>query len=224
MALPMLAVLIALGSWQLERRAWKLALIAEMQARLTAPEIALDALPDGPARDYRRVVVSGRFDHAKEVYWLTTGPEPEGEPGYHVITPLLREDGPAILIDRGFVPVALRDALNRPQGQAEGPVTIKGILRESQPAGLFTPPDDPGRRLIYARNIPRIAAEIGLAPVMPVFIEADAAANPGGYPLGGQTVLALRNEHLQYALTWFGLAAALVIVYLLYHRSRGRLG
>jgi len=222
MVLPMLAVLIGLGSWQLQRRDWKLQLIAEMQARLSAPEVALDALPSD-AGEYRRVTVSGDFDHAREVYWLTPGPD-GGEPGFHVITPLLRAGKPAVLIDRGFVPVALKDPANRPQGQRTGPVTVHGILRQSQPPGAFTPKDEPAQRLVYTRDVARIAAELGLGPAEAVFIEADASPNPGGYPLGGQTVVTLRNEHLSYAITWFGLAGALMMVYLLYHRSRGRLG
>ena len=222
MVLPMLAVLIGLGTWQLQRLHWKLALVAGMQSRLAAPEVPFEALSPG-TNEYRRVTVTGRFDHTREVYWLTPGPE-GGAPGFHVITPLLREGAPVLLIDRGFVPAGLKDPASRPQGQIDGSVTVHGILRESQKPGPFTPKDDPGRRLIYSRDVPVLAAELGLGATEPVFVEADARPNPGGYPQGGQTRVTLRNEHLSYAVTWFGLAAALVMVYLLYHRSRGRFG
>lgn len=221
-ALPMLAVLIALGLWQLDRREWKLGLMAEIEERLAAPEAALADLPAGASVAYRRAAATGRFDHAKEVFWLAPGPG--GEPGYHVITPLLREEGPALLVDRGFIPQALKDPSTRAPAQSPGEVTIRGILRESQAAGFATPQADWPKRLVYVRNVAEIARGLSVDPVLPYFLEADATPNPGGYPLGGQTKVVLRNPHLSYAVTWFGLAAALVMVYLLYHRSRGRLG
>jgi surfeit locus 1 family protein len=221
MTLPMLAVLIGLGSWQLERLHWKLGLIAEMDARLHGPEQPLEALSTQDRVDYRRVSVTGTFDYSHELFWLTPGPD--GEPGYHLLTPLTLTDGALLIVDRGFIPAALKDPGTRVQSRPAGPVTLQGIARDSQKPGAFTPPDDPGQGLIYARDMERIAAGTGLPKVLPFFVEADATPNPGGYPLGGQTKVTLRNEHLNYAITWFGLAAALVMVYLLYHRSKGRL-
>jgi surfeit locus 1 family protein len=226
MALPTLAVLIGLGTWQLERREWKLGLIAEMEVRLHEPprpvmELAQMAR-EGRSIAYRRAEAKGRFNGARELFWFTPGPE--GEPGYHLIVPLRLEAGGVLLVDRGFIPAALKDPALRPQSRLQGPVRIDGIVRDSQKPGPFTPADAPAESLVFARDVPQMAGLLGLTDVLPFFVEADAALNPGGYPIGGQTQVTLRNEHLQYALTWFGLAAALVIVYLLYHRKNGRLG
>lgn len=224
--LPALALLVALGAWQLERREWKLALIAAQEAQLSAPPVALEALSAAQARgesiDYRPVVARGRFDHAHELYLFR--PSREGEGGYHVITPLLRDGKPPVLVDRGYVPAALRDPDLRKAGNIKGPLTVRGIARESEKGGPFTPRDEPEKRLFFARDVEAMAAAIGLEGPEPFFVEADATENPGGWPKGGQTAIALRNPHLGYALTWFGLAVVLIAVYLAYHRARGRLG
>ena len=225
-AVPVFAVLVALGVWQLERRAWKLDLIATMQTRLAAPEVPVAALEveAGKGRDvgYRPTVAEGAFDYAQTLFWV--GPGPHGEPGYHVLTPLIPASGPPVIVDRGFVPVERKDEVSRPQGT----VTVRGIARMSQPGGLFTPPAEAKEHLVFTRDVPRMAQLMALGAPAPFFIEARPGAGeptfPPVYPLAGQTQIQLRNEHLQYALTWFGLAATLLIVYLLYHRSRGRLG
>jgi surfeit locus 1 family protein len=224
--LPAFALLLALGVWQLERRERKLALIAEMTAQLAEPPVSLEALARAHAAgervDYRPVIAHGRFDNAHELYLFR--PSRAGEGGYHVITPLLRDDDLPVLVDRGFVPPTRLDPATRSAGNLEGLVTLRGIARESEKAGPFTPANEPDTNLWFTRDAAAMAAAAGLGQVEPFFIEADAAENPGGFPIGGQTEVTLKNPHLGYALTWFGLAAALVFVYLAYHRSQGRLG
>jgi surfeit locus 1 family protein len=219
---PAFAMMVALGVWQLERLQWKLELIATMQARLAAPELLVSSVATlaegGAGVDYWPTAVTGRFDYAHELRWLVPGPD--GVTGYHLLTPLIPEAGLPVIVDRGFVPVALTEAALRP----DGPQTIHGVARSSQPGGLFTPQGDAARHLIYSRDVPQMAALMGLSRTEPFFIEAKKYPGLPAYPLGGQTQVQLRNEHLQYALTWFGLAGALAIVYLLYHRKSGRLG
>ena len=98
-----------------------------------------------------------------------------------------------------------------------------GVWRTPDAVGFFTPQADKAMRVWYARDVAAIAKADRVVLAAPVIVEADATANPGGWPKGGQTVVQFRNEHLQYAITWFALAAALLGVYLAYHRSRGRL-
>jgi surfeit locus 1 family protein len=164
--------------------------------------------------------VTGRFLHDKELYLFAQGPR--GAFGVHVVTPLVQDNGEAVLVDRGFVPDALRDPRTRPAGQVAGEVSVTGVLRVSQQPGLFTPAPNTTTRLWFVKDVPTMAKAAGLA-LPPIVIEADATPNPGGWPLGGQTRVDFPNDHLQYAMTWFGLALALVGVYLVYHRSRGRL-
>ena len=216
------AILIGLGVWQLERLQWKLALIAEVNGHMAAAPISLDAaLKTGAdSMQYRRVALSGRFDNAKEAYVFTTGAA--GEPVYHVLAPFLTDDGHTLLVDRGFVPKDRLDPASRTP--VEGETRIVGVWRVPDAPGAFTPVPDQTHRIWYARDLHAIAAADHIKLAAPVVIEADAAPNPGGWPKGGQTVISFRNEHLSYAVTWFGLAAGLLGVYLAFHISKGRLG
>jgi surfeit locus 1 family protein len=145
-----------------------------------------------------------------------------GAVGVDVVTPMVQDNGETVLVDRGFVPEALRDPKTRAAGQVTGEVELTGVLRLSQKPGIFTPAPDQQTRLWFVKNVPEMAAAAAITSP-PVIIEADTAPNPGGWPLGGRTQIDFPNDHLQYAITWFGLALALTAVYLLYHRSKGRL-
>lgn len=218
------ALLSGLGVWQIERLHWKLALIAEVNRNLSAPPLTLrQALAMGYGKaQYHRVALKGRFDNSLENYVFTTGPG--GEAAYHVLTPFRLTDGRSLIVDRGYIPLALRDPRTRKAGELEGMQQIVGVWRMPNAPGLFTPPSDTKRRIWYARDVAAMAGADRLTLAAPVVVEADAASNPGGWPKGGQTVVRFRNQHLQYAVTWFALAAGLLIVYLAYHRAHGRLG
>jgi surfeit locus 1 family protein len=220
--IPALALLSGLGAWQLERLQQKEALIASVEAGLAAAPVPLSAIlkADQAAWEWRHVRVSGHFLHDREQYLFAQGPL--GATGVHVVTPLVMPDQKIVLVDRGFVPDALRDPLRRAKGQAAGDIELTGVLRLSERPGTFTPAPDPKTRLWFVRDIPAIAKAAGVH-VAPAMIEADSTPNPGGWPLGGQTRVDFPNDHLQYAITWFSLALVLFAIYFLYHHSRGRL-
>lgn len=218
-----LALTVGLGVWQLQRLEWKTGLIARIDARTHAAPVPLEAalargLDDA---EWRRVTVRGRFLHQGEMYLVTTGPH--GQSGLDVITPFASDNGRLVLVNRGFVPDAKRDPATRPAGQVAGDLAITGIARLSQDPGWFTPAPDPLRRLFFSRTVPAMAAMLGDKTVTPIFVEADATPNPGGYPIGGQTIADVPNNHLPYAITWFALALTLLAVYLVYHVKQGRL-
>ena len=198
----------ALGIWQVERLAWKLDLIARVDQRIHAPPVAVPASDqwsalDPQALEYRHVAAAGSFRHDREtlVNALT-----ERGAGYWVLTPLVTSTG-TILINRGFVPFDHADRPPRAAGSIDGPVTITGLLRLSEPRGRVLRRNNPAANRWYSRDVGAIAKARGLGTVAPFFIDADAAANPGGFPIGGLTVVTFRNAHLVYALTWFALAA-----------------
>jgi len=219
--LPGVALLVGLGVWQIQRLHEKEALIASVEAGMKAAPIPLaEALKLGAAAEYHHVRLMGRFLNDKELYLFSQGPM--GAVGVDVVTPLVQENGQTVLVDRGFVPEALHNPQMRSAGQVGNDTSVTGVLRLSQEPGLFTPAPNRQTRLWFVKNVPEMAASAGItAP--PVIIEADATPNPGGWPLGGRTQVDFPNDHLQYAMTWFGLALALTAVYLLYHRSKGRL-
>jgi surfeit locus 1 family protein len=204
-------VLIALGTWQVQRRAWKLDLIARVDERVQAPPAAppdpsIWSAKTAEASEYRHVIVRGSFRNDREtpVQAVTVL-----GPGYWILTPLETGTGSTILVNRGFVPSDRRDPATRPAGQPTGDVTVVGLLRLSEPHGGFLRSNDPAQNRWYSRDVQAIAAARDLGQVAPYFIDADGTANRGGLPVGGLTVVQFPNSHLIYALTWYGLAALL---------------
>jgi surfeit locus 1 family protein len=223
-----LAVLIGLGVWQLKRLAWKEGLIAQIQARSTGEPIKLaDALAmarKGRDPSYYRVRVDGRFHHAKELYLYSTSNE---RVGWEVITPLETADGDMVLVDRGFVPDELKDPSSRALGEVETVVTVTGIVRKPETQGLFMPDNEPAANRWFWRDLQGMARSnfpSGTIQVAPFFLEAEKSDVPGGWPEGGQSRLELPNNHLHYAITWFLMALAQLVIYGLYVRSVYRAG
>jgi len=216
------ALLCGLGAWQLERLQWKLALIATVNSHMAAAPVPLDRIlaMNRDEAQYRRVSLNGRFDHAREAYVFTTD---QGAAVYHVLTPLTTTDGKVLVVDRGEVSKEKLDPATRAAGNIEGEARVTGVWRVPDPPGAFTPTPDTAKRIWFSRDLAAIAAADHLTLAAPVVIEADAAPNPGGWPRGGQTVVSFRNQHLSYAVTWFGLALCLLGVWLAYHISRGRI-
>ncbi|WP_377292811.1 SURF1 family protein [Rhizobium sp. SG2393] len=213
------AILLSLGTWQVERLHWKEALIATIAERRAAPPVPLAEIEAAQSRgediDYRTVTVDGTFDHARERHFLATY---DGESGFYVFTPLMLPDGRSLFVNRGFVPYDRKDAAKRPEGQIAGQVTITGLARPPLAAkpSMLVPDNDTAKNVFYWKDLAAMTTSAGLDParVLPLFVDADATANPGGLPIGGVTQVDLPNNHLQYAVTWYGLALALAGVVL----------
>lgn len=208
LSLTAFVVLIALGVWQIERRTWKLALIDRVEQRVHAPAQPIPSPAAWPAvstanDEYRHVSLKGRFLHDRET--LVQAVIEEG-PGYWVLTPLLRDDGTQVLVNRGFVPSERRDASTRRDGNPAGPVEITGLLRMTEPKGGFLRNNVPQHNRWFSRDVTAIAAARRLENVAPFFVDADAGSQSASGPIGGLTVIRFPNNHLIYALTWFALA------------------
>jgi surfeit locus 1 family protein len=221
--IPALITLIGLGVWQLQRMEWKGDLIDRLQTRSDA---AAEALPPGTLEldewEFRRVALTGTFVHEDELHLLNRSLK--GNPGLHVITPFRRSDvpgNPIVLVNRGWVPFDLKERDTRARGLTDGEVRIEGIIRFQRPiTGLqrvFLPENEPDRNVWYSVDTDQMADQIGSE--LPNFYILDGNEDvPGLYPVGKQWRLDIRNDHLQYALTWFGLALGLLVIYIVYHR------
>lgn len=203
------AVLLGLGTWQVQRLFWKQDLIARVDARVTAAPVP----PPPPDRwneisaaedEYKHVIATGTLLHDKEVLVAAST---ERGPGYWVLTPLAQQNGAIVIVNRGFVTADQRAPALRSAGQAAGPTTISGLLRISEADSWILRKNDPAANRWYRRDPSAIAKARGLANVAPFFVDADATPNPGGWPVGGMTRISFANNHLIYALTWFALAA-----------------
>jgi len=212
-----------LGTWQLQRLEWKRSLIAQREAAVAAaPVDPPRTLWDARALEFHRVVAEGVFRHDKEIFLNAIGPK--GGAGFDVLTPLREAAGRVVFVNRGFVRTELKDPAKRAAAQPAATVRVAGLLRlppERKP-NWFVPDNRPDRNDWFWVDLAAMAAADGLADVAPFYIEANATPNPGGWPKGGVTPLALPNDHLQYAITWFSLAVAAIVIYLLSQRRGAR--
>jgi surfeit locus 1 family protein len=215
-------IMVGLGTWQVERLAWKNALIDRIESGLRAAPAPLPARVENPADwDFRRVSVTGRFLHDHELDLAARSMN--GRIGYQIVTPLKRDDGTLVLVNRGWVPLEKRDPASRPEGLPAGTVTVEGVARVPAERGWMQPDNDPATNMWFWYDIPAMAAQAGegAGEALPVVIEAGDAPNPGGFPIGGQTNVNIANNHLQYAFTWYSLAITLIVIYFVFHWRRG---
>jgi surfeit locus 1 family protein len=218
LTIAMLPILIGLGTWQLHRRVWKENLLASIAAGMNAPSIALaDRIDDPQGLQFHAVSVRGRLDpdHEFHLYGRTF----DGKAGIHLVVPLIRDSGDPVLVDRGFVPFDQGSTLAT-YAKPAGPVELPGVVRTPEPAGWFMPASRPDDNIWYSVDIAAMAAASGLS-LAPIYVAAKPSGDPG-WPrgTGGTEALGIRNEHLNYAIFWYSMAAALVAIYIL--SSRGR--
>ena len=216
-------LLLGLGTWQLQRLHWKEGLIAQREAGLKAAPVALPTtLDEAHALEFHPVRAEGQFRNDRE---LDLNLESKtGEAGFHIVTPLMLADGTALLVDRGFVPTELKAPETRTAGEPSGAIAVTGLVRlpSAGKPSWFTPDNDAGRNSWFYVDVAAMAQAAGAARVLPFYIDAGATPNPGGWPKGGQTLTDLPNNHLQYAITWYSLALALIVIYIRFARRRIR--
>ncbi|MBB4288751.1 surfeit locus 1 family protein [Rhizobium leguminosarum] len=212
-----LAILISLGTWQVERLHWKEGLLADIAARQAASPVPLADIEAiaaaGGDIEYRKVTATGRYINNKERHFFATW---RGQTGYYIYTPLELADGRALFVNRGFVPFDNKEPEMRMQGQLTDQQTVTGLARSKltgKPSWVV-PDNDVAKNIFYWKDLDVMASSVGLekARVIPFFVDADSTPNPAGLPIGGVTQVDLPNDHLQYAFTWYGLAAVLVVV------------
>jgi surfeit locus 1 family protein len=224
----MFIVLIGLGTWQLERKAWKEGLIAALAARTSAEPVPLPSPERWSALssendEFRRVTFAATFASEREVLVYGSGssvrPDVSG-PGYWVFAPAESAGGAVVVVNRGFVPEGQQDP--KTHMPPASPVNLIGALRWPEPRGWFVPNDDPARNLWFARDPLAMARAKGWGNVAPFYVELESPTGP--LPRAGRLTPTLRNDHLQYALTWYGLAAVLAVMFAFWLRSRRRDG
>lgn len=221
-----LAILIGLGVWQLQRLHWKEHLIATVTARETAEPVSLEEAiareKRGEDVEFLRVRIQGRFEHANERRLYTVR---GGAAGWSLITPLETAEGTTVLVDRGMVPVPLEDPATRSETQKPDAAEVTGLVRLSETPGIFTPDNDPERNRWYWRDVAGMARSISGAEAVDIaqfLIAAEPSDGPAALPRAEAGLPELSNRHLAYAVTWFGLAATLLTVYVAYILSRRR--
>jgi surfeit locus 1 family protein len=223
-----LCVLVGLGTWQLERKAWKDALIAELQAKLAAPPTDLPARErwqrlTAATDEFRRVAFPAEFLSGEEALVYSSGsslrPDVSG-PGYFVFAPARLTGGSIVVVNRGFVPEGRQDPKMRPA--PSGVVDIVGVMRWPEQRGQFTPQDEPAKGLWFARDPAAMAAIKKWGTIAPFYVDQEGPQPAGGLPKAGPLKAGLPNNHLQYAVTWYGLALVILIAAMVFWRARRR--
>jgi surfeit locus 1 family protein len=217
-----LAILLGLGSWQLQRLSWKEQLIADVSEKTAGPPVALPAELSDPAIEFTLVQVEGRFQHEKELQLASR--TYEGRVGSHVITPFVLRDGRGLMIDRGWVPPEQLDPETRADNRPVGQQRLEGYLRLGGWRGMaaFRPENQPGIGLYIWPDLASMTATAGLLqPVEEVYLVLVPQPGAGRYPLSQAPPTDLPNNHLMYAYTWFALALVLLVIYVLYHLRPG---
>ena len=218
-SVPAFIVLVGLCVWQVQRLYWKQELISERETRVAAEPVSLPA-PSGQPGDlagieFRRVRLEGVFAHDKELYLGARSLN--GNAGYHVLTPFALADGGSVLVDRGWVPVERKLPDQRAEGQVAGVQALDGVARLPHDQAWMQPDNEPQHNMWFFVDPPAMAAASGVDLRTDLYVDSGPSENPGKYPVGGQTRIELPNDHLQYAITWGLLAAALAVIYVLYH-------
>lgn len=227
-----ISVLMALGTWQLQRMAWKENLIAVINERtkaepsdlLLAYSASRPPQEDAIGLEYLRVKVRGHFLHDKERYFYA--PDPELGPGFNVYTPLEIAGGKIIVfVNRGYVPDRLKDPSSRAAGQVEGEVEVIGLIRQQSLQARFMPDNNAEQNVWYWRDVNGLAKSAfpdGKTTVLPLVVDQEANSLPGDGPKGGTTIVTLPNRHLEYAITWYGLAITFAVIFAVFAMGRLR--
>lgn len=217
---PALVVLIALGVWQVERRAEKHALLARVDAGLQSDPRDLVEVLAGPVEDqaYARVEADGEIARDKAIHVFS--PTGQGAADYRIIAPLDYGGGRFILVDLGTITEVEKARLGTGiPPQATGRVHVEGVLRPSEPSGMFTAAPDLKQNRWYVRDVPAMAAALGVPVAAPLLLQSETP-HPGGLPRPVPFRPDLPDNHLAYAVTWFSLALILAVVYVLFHLKR----
>jgi cytochrome oxidase assembly protein ShyY1 len=232
--LLMLALFVGLGLWQLQRRVEKHALIAAMTERLAAAPVSLpppsqwSALTRG-RDEFRRVRFAAMYEPGPDAMVYTSGSavrEDISGPGAWAFMPARLQSGDTVVINAGFVQNTMQDRSQQDRAVTNlvtnAPVTLTGYVRFSEAADLLTPSENRAKRLWFTRDHLAMARALGWGEVAPFYIDLEQPVPASGIPKPGPLQVHLKDDHLQYAITWFTLAGAVLIAFGLWIRSRQR--
>ena len=219
------AILISFGTWQVKRLFWKEALIQNYLTQSQSNPITDPAeLEKSSINEFKSIGILGRFIHSNEIY--ITGKTYEGNAGFHVITPFIMENNKIVLINRGWVSESYKNPDKRKFSLTKGLVKLKGIIRYPQKKGYFVPEND-GENGFWFTIVPNQIFDfiniVSNKTINDYYIDALRVGEKLTLPIGVDGKPKFRNQHLSYAITWYGLALSLLFVYFSYHASSGRL-
>lgn len=217
---PCLLIVVALGYWQVQRLQWKEALLANLSEELSSPPRPLDATTlAAPLERFRfRHVI---FDASLPAHTPATFAAKyyKGSLGYNVVSAMQLPEGGEVLVNRGWIPQAMRDSFLMKEARRDKPTPVKveGMMRALPPQGLFMPDNTPKDNMWFWYDALALQQALGMQATPAMVVDATAVEPAANYPMPAKAEINLRNDHLMYAVTWFGLALALAVIYVVYH-------
>ncbi len=211
---------VALGTWQVERLKWKegiIAALAEANAKdaLTALPITAEAL--APLQ-FRKVTVKGTWRGDTEFHIAPRYFRDKF--GYHVVTPFTLADGRTVLVNRGWVPAKQKDASTRPETAVRGRATISGLVRVGAERNYFSPPNQPEKNIWFGRDAADMAAAANIKNLVPAMVDVVGTQDVKNLPVPSDGTIRLKNDHLSYIITWYGIALGILVIFVVYHRKK----
>ena len=211
---------VALGTWQVERLKWKEGIIAAL-AEANAQE-ALTTLPSDESAlkplQFRKVTLTGTWQggtefHIAPRYW-------KDKFGYAIITPFTLADGRVVLVNRGWVPAKQKDASTRPETQVKGHTTINGLVRVGAERNTMSPPNQPEKNIWFGRDVAAMADAAKIKNIIPAMVDIVGKQDAKNLPVPSDGTIRLKNDHLSYILTWYGIALGILVIFVVYHRKK----
>lgn len=215
-----LTTCLTLGTWQVKRLQWKQGIIAAVAAAKEAPparalpkdSAALEALQFHPVSVRGRWVSDVEFHIAPRYF--------KDKFGYWLVQPLTLNDGRTLLVNRGWIPGKQKEASTRPQTRVRGAASITGLVRVGAERSYFTPSNQPEKNIWFGRDTQEMAAAAGLKNIVPAMLDQTGVQKMDHLPIPSDGVIRLRNDHLSYIVTWYGIALGIVIIFLVAHRRK----
>ena len=220
-----LIILVSLGTWQVKRLIWKNDLISFYLKQSTNNIINLHKENFVSEEiEYRKVRLTGKFLNKKEVH--ITGKTYEGNAGFHVVTPFLMQNGNYVLVNRGWVSENYKEAKSRSFSLINEETSVIGLIRYPQKKGYFVPENEPDNGFWFTIKPTEIKKHLKIDKetfIIKFYVDALRQEKKINLPIGIKGKINIRNQHLSYAITWYSLAIVLMIIYLSYHYSEGKL-
>lgn len=215
-----LIVTVGLGTWQVSRLQWKEALIAEIAAaNEAAPLTTLPTTKEELEKlQFRRVSLKGQW--VKGTEFMLVPRYFKSQLGYWIISPMKLADGRVLMVNRGWVPASKKDAAKRPETTVSGPARVNGLLRTGAERSYFTPANQPEKNLWFGRDVEQMGESAKLEHIVPAMVDVVGTQDVAHLPVPSDGTIRLRNDHLSYILTWYGIALGILVIFVVYHRKK----
>lgn len=213
-------LLVYLGVWQVKRLYWKNSLISTMNEKIAMPPVSVDdVIKDVEGNKYRKIELKGEFLHNQEKYLFVGKRSARSLQGFDILTPFKLENGEVVLVDRGWIDADRKKKNMRSETLVKGTQKLVGMVHKGEKKGKWTPENDAEKNFWFWIDLQEIKENSSITQD-DFYVRLVKNSNDNSYPIAGDTVIRQRNDHLQYAITWFVLAITSLVIYFVYHRSQ----